>query len=97
MCRRDNAQAADSGTRRQRSPGAWEIRVGVGTHPLTGRSKQRSLPCTRGEEYAAWSEAVLYVMATPLVTVPRETLDGAARQLTRIADAEAILKADGAV
>lgn len=37
----------------------WEIRVVVGTHPLTGRSRQRSFTVHGDEEYAAQRQAEL--------------------------------------
>ncbi|MEV7046184.1 tyrosine-type recombinase/integrase [Amycolatopsis sp. NPDC051061] len=37
----------------------WEIRVVVGTHPLSGRSKQRSFTVHGDEEYAAQRQAEL--------------------------------------
>ncbi|WP_329070321.1 tyrosine-type recombinase/integrase [Amycolatopsis sp. NBC_01480] len=37
----------------------WEIRVVVGTHPLTGRSKQRSFTIHGDEDYAAERQAEL--------------------------------------
>jgi hypothetical protein len=35
--------ARGTGTKRERRPGVWEIRVAAGTDPVTGRTIQRSV------------------------------------------------------
>lgn len=42
------ATSRGTGSLRQRRPGVWEIRVAVGTDPVTGRTLQRSV-MFRGE------------------------------------------------
>lgn len=46
------ASTRGSGTRRERRPGVWEIRVAAGTDPVTGRTLQRSVSF-HGDEAAA--------------------------------------------
>lgn len=46
------ASTRGSGTRRERRPGVWEIRVAAGTDPVTGRTWQRSVTF-HGDEAAA--------------------------------------------
>lgn len=64
-----------AGTRRERRPGVWEIRVVVDVDPITKRSMQRSWT-VRGEETAAAAMQADLVAEFGLRRVPRPT-DGA--------------------
>jgi integrase len=77
------------GTIRERRPGVWEIRVAVGTHPVTGRTTQRSVTF-HGDECDARayaSELAAEAVARRTITMPAPMITVAA-VLSRWLDAD---------